>query len=287
MKPLKHSKIKNTMILFELLVQQLTMDTINNKESRALPILQKYFGKNTELAKELKLYTSLIEERMKSELHSDKLIDAILKMRTKLNNSSLKKQKYNLLNEIRSSFVEDEFFRTKVRNYKLYASIYKLFEYSEDDNPTDMVKSRICIVENLLSKESKQLEKLNDAATVLKKQPVEIREKAFEILVNKFNDKYGKLSTSQRNLLREYINNISDTEQLKGYLLQEASRIKKLLTKYSAKVVDKPTRIKLEEVIRFLSSYDGMKRVKEENVIGLLRFQELVLELHKLHGDKK
>ena len=40
----KHSKYKNTGILFELLVRQITADTLDGKDSPARKILKNYFG---------------------------------------------------------------------------------------------------------------------------------------------------------------------------------------------------------------------------------------------------
>ena len=51
---IKHSKYKNTGLLFELLVRQITADTLNGGSSPSLNILKKSFA-NTELGKEYKL----------------------------------------------------------------------------------------------------------------------------------------------------------------------------------------------------------------------------------------
>ena len=59
MSKLKNSKYKNTGILFELLVRQIASDILSNKEPQAATLVKKYFS-NTELAKEHKLYQTLI-----------------------------------------------------------------------------------------------------------------------------------------------------------------------------------------------------------------------------------
>ena len=53
---LKHSKCKNTGILFELLVRQIAADTLGGKNSLALEIIKFHFKKGTELTKELNFY---------------------------------------------------------------------------------------------------------------------------------------------------------------------------------------------------------------------------------------
>ena len=45
---IKHSKYRNTGILFELLVRRTTADLLNNQDSKAVKILNKHFT-NTEL----------------------------------------------------------------------------------------------------------------------------------------------------------------------------------------------------------------------------------------------
>ena len=67
MKNLKHSKYKNTAILFEMLVRKLTSETLTSDKTVTVEIIKKYFGKNTVLSKELQLYNSLIKESFKSE----------------------------------------------------------------------------------------------------------------------------------------------------------------------------------------------------------------------------
>ena len=63
MKSLRHSKFKNTGVLFELLVRQVASDTLNNIDSKAIVLIKKYFAKSTELSKEFNLYQTLIKEK--------------------------------------------------------------------------------------------------------------------------------------------------------------------------------------------------------------------------------
>jgi hypothetical protein len=135
MKKIKHSKFKNTAMLFELLTRQITSDIISSNESVAIQILKKFFNKNTELIKEYRLYKTLSDERFKSDTKANMLIEAALKARRGLNKNKLQNEKYELIKTIKENFEIDSFFQTKVNNYKLLASIYKIFEYNELDNP--------------------------------------------------------------------------------------------------------------------------------------------------------
>ena len=105
LKKTKHSKIKNTGLLFEFLVRQLTVDVLNDiKGNTALKIIKKRFNENTELGKELHLYTILLNEKFKSDKKGDYLISEALSTYNKINIQSLKREKYNLIKEIRGKY---------------------------------------------------------------------------------------------------------------------------------------------------------------------------------------
>ena len=89
MKKLKHSKYRNTGILFELLVRKLTSETMTSDKSLTIDIIKKYFGQNTELAKELQLYNNLVKEQYKSEAYALEFIRNVKDAHTKLNQSVL------------------------------------------------------------------------------------------------------------------------------------------------------------------------------------------------------
>jgi hypothetical protein len=276
MKKIKHSKFKNTGMLFELLTRQITSDIISANESVATNILKKFFNKNTELIKEYGLYKTLSEEKFSSESKSNMLIEAVLKARKKIDRKKLKEEKYQLIKTINESFDINAFFQTKVSNYKLLASIYKIFEYTELDNPSEITRSRITIIENMISDKKTTL--VEDQKTITS-EPKEIRLMTYKIMVEKFNNKYGELSTEQKAVLREYINNVSNANNLKVFIQKEATRLKEVLTNKTKKVSDKALRIKLSEVIDLLEQYKNIKNVEENHVSALLRYYDLANDL--------
>jgi len=276
MKKIKHSKFKNTGMLFELLTRQITSDIISANESVATNILKKFFNKNTELIKEYGLYKTLSEEKFSSESKSNMLIEAVLKARKKIDRKKLKEEKYQLIKTINESFDINAFFQTKVSNYKLLASIYKIFEYTELDNPSEITRSRITIIENMISDKKTTL--VEDQKTITS-EPKEIRLMTYKIMVEKFNNKYGELSTEQKAVLREYINNVSNANNLKVFIQKEATRLKEVLTNKTKKVSDKALRIKLNEVIDLLEHYKNIKNVEENHVSALLRYYDLANDL--------
>ena len=282
MKSLKHHKYKNTGVLFELLVRQLTADTLNNTESKAIPIIKKFFGKNTELAKELNLYQTLVKEKFTKEAKANHLIEAVITSRKAINNTILERQKYNLIKEIKNNYILEDFFNAKVNNYKVLASIYKVFEYSVADNPVESVNSKFTIAEHILGNTTKKSNStLNEMATFINEDK-DVRLMAYQILVDKFNEKYSNLDSAQKGILKEYINNVSDTVELRAFTLGKVKSLKSELNTLSKKVSDKVVKIKLTEVSNLLDTIASSKSIKESQILSLLRYCELVKELKKL-----
>ena len=276
----KHSKIRNTGILFELLTRQITVDVLNNdKKGSAANILKTFFNKNTQLGKEYELYRVLTVENYKSETKANHLVDAVLIARTKLNEASLKREKYNLIKEVRSKYDINDFFMARIPNYKVNASIYKLFSTKEDMNPQTETESRFTIVENITRKNLSTKKKENVMVEGYRKQEKDLRLLAYGILVDKFNKKYSSLSAEQRNLLKEYINNISNTNSLKELIESETVKVKKELQSYLPQVSDKVTKIKLKEAINQANTLMKGRIVEDKQVVTLMRYYQLVKEL--------
>jgi hypothetical protein len=278
MKKLKHSKYKNTGILFEMLVRKLTSETLTSNKSVTIDIIKKYFGKNTELAKELQLYNALVKEQFRSEAQGLDYIRTIKNAYAKLNQSILKRQKYNLVKEISEKFVFSDLSKIHINNYKALASIYMLFEYEETDNPKQLLECKNVILDNGLIVEKKSIVK-DPLMESFESQPKEIRLLTYKLLVDKFNDKYSTLSDRQKLILKEFINNITNTTKLREFVNKNFSVITEEITKMIPSVSDKTTQIKLAEVITLLQPLDKTQTVKDENVISLLQYYQLIEEL--------
>jgi chemotaxis protein histidine kinase CheA len=282
MKSLRHSKFKNTGVLFELLVRQVASDTLNNIDSKAIVLIKKYFAKSTELSKEFNLYQTLIKEKYSKGEKANHLIEAVLIAKSRLNQSILNRQKYNLIKEIKTNYGLEVFFKTKVNNYKPLAAIFKLFEYTIADNPVESVNNRYTIVEHITrSLKSSQLKELNEMSTFIK-QDKDIRLLSYKILVDKFNEKYTNLNEAQKTVLRQYINTVSDGVELKDFIVNEVNLLQKDLKRLTSKVTDKVTKIKLVEVSSILNKISSVKIIKDAHILSLLRYHELVKELKKI-----
>ena len=285
MKKLKHSKFKNTGILFELLIRQITADILDSSDSAANNLVRKYFAEDTILGREQRLYQMLMEETTKSEDGASNLLDAVLCEHKKLNKRTLSKLRYELVKEMKDVYPIDDFFRSKIRNYKTYASIYKLFESNKDDvfcDPKDLVESKNTIILGLCNnKNIKQgnVDELQDYA----QHNEDLRLISYKLLVDRFNEKYSELNEDQRMLLKNYINNISNTNSLREYINEQLPVIRGKIAKLSKNVDDKVVKIKLREVITQLSKVKEGRIVKDSQVSAVLMSYELIKELER-HG---
>ena len=281
---LKHNKFKNTGILFELLTRQITADIMSNKESAAVDIVKNYFSRG-ELAKEYKLYQALTKANALSEIKAETVLSSTIKLSERLNRTSLRKEKYNLIKEIKKHYDLEEFFKAKIHNYKAYAAVYNLIEAqisSEFIEPTFVIENKVTLLE-FLTKQNVDKNKVEDQVmTEYAAQDKNTRALISKIMIEKFNEKYANLLPEQRDVLKIYINKISNTVSLRDYVNESFANIKNTLTELTDKVVDQRTQIKLKELQSIIKPIDKNESVKDEDILNLLQFHELIHEIKSL-----
>jgi hypothetical protein len=278
----KHSKYKNTGILFELLTRQLTSDTITGNQSKSLSFLKKHFNSKTELLKEYKIYHTLATQKYNKDSQATMLIEELIKAHDRLNKSQLRREKYNLIKEIKDTYNVNDFFKAKISDYKVMASIYNLLE-NKNATALSIVDSKVTILEHITEKKSK-ISKKDTVLENFDKQDKDTRLLTYKVLLEKFNDKYSGLQDNQKTLLKEYVNSVSNSPALKSFLNQEIKEVKKDLSKYSKKVEDKAVAVKLNETKGMIKPLDKKSSVHDDNVINLLNYYELINELKTIHG---
>jgi len=278
---IKHSKFKNTGILFELLVRQIASDTISGADSAAIKLIKKYFSKS-ELTKEHKLYQALVSTKALTEGKAESLINATLEISSRLNRSALRKEKYNLIKDIREAYDIEEFFKSKINNYSQYAAAYNLIEAHnslEFVEPSQVIENKVTLLEHITRKEVNKENVKDRVLEEFAKMDKGTRILAYKMLLEKFNEKYGDMSPAQKTVLKEYINNISNTVKLREFVNESYIAIKAQITELSKLVVDKTIQIKLNEVVNLLKPLDKNQNVKDDNIIALLQFHQLIDEL--------
>ena len=283
---IKHSKYKNTGIIFELLVRQITADTLSGKNSKASNILKKFFVK-TELGKEYKLYETLSKYKNISEGKADMILTTIIESSKNLNRGTLKRQKYNLIKEIQKYYNLDEFFKTKLPSYKSFASLYTLIEIYNSEilsNPDQIISNKVTILESMTAAPVAAQKVEDDLMEEFKSYDKDLRILTYKVMLEKFNGKYGELNDDQKEVLKEFINSVDNTPKLKEYYNNKVTYLKEELTKLSTSVKNKAIQIKLTEVANILTPLSKTSNVNDDNLINLLQYCELLHELKNVQA---
>ena len=281
MSKFKHSKLRNTGLLFEFLLRQVTVDVLNKKkESPALKIIKKQFNEHTEIGKELALYNLVMTKKFKSDKKADFFLSEVIRQRGRLNNATLRREKYNIIASIKESYDVNQLFSSKVPNYKVFASVYKLFEGINEMGADEKTESYFIIVENVTTVKHTK----NKSYIPEEFKDKDLRILSYKTLLEKFNKKYTNLSDEQKHVLKEYISNISNTNNFSIFVETQIPKLKKKLNGKVKKVKDKVLKIKLQEAINCVDKFclNESKQTDDNSVVQLLRYYELDKELNKV-----
>lgn len=283
---IKHSKFKNTGILFELLVRQITADTLSGKNSEATNILKKYFSK-TELGREYKLYDSLLKRTNLTEGKAELVINTVLESSKQLNRTSLKKQKYNLIKEIKKHYNLEDFFKTKLPNYKAQAAIYTLIEsynLEKKISHEQIINNKLSLLEHLTASAIKVKENTDSFMNEFSSYDKDTRILTYKILLEKFNDKYAGFSDDKKLILKEFINSVDNTNKLKEFYNAKTEEIKNKLISLNKKTSNQVTKIKINEVTSLLVGLGKNDKVNNDHLVNLLQYCDLLEELQQVNG---
>jgi len=278
---IKHSKYKNTGILFELLVRQVTADTLNGANSAALKLIQKFFVKS-ELGKEYKLYETLAKNTSLTEGRANVMIQTLLETSKKLNRGTLRREKYNLINEIKKYYNLEEFFKTKLPHYKTFAAFYTLVEIQNSDVLVDadiIVSNKMTLLEHLSTSQIKTEEVEAEILKEFQSYDKDTRMLTYRILMENFNGKYTNLYESQKEILRQYINSVDSTPVLKEFYNSKVAEVKNALAELNLKVTNKAVQIKINEVTNLITELNKTSKVSSEDIVNILQYFELYEEL--------
>lgn len=274
----KHSKFKNTGLLFELLVRKITADTLEGKESPAINILKKYFL-NTELGKEYKLYEQLSKHKHLTEGKAELVINSLVETSSKLNRTSIRKQRYNLVKEIKEHYDIEKFFKVKISNYKIFAALNNLIENKASDevSPETVINNKMTLLEHLtkVPVEEKRDELLEEFQSYDK----DLRILTYRVLLEKFNDKYDGLKPAQKEVLKEIITSVDSPEKLKEIYNNRIPGIRTALTQKIKTISDEVVKIKLEEILKYVNPLEKNDKFSNDDIVNLLQYYELINEL--------
>jgi len=282
---IKHSKYRNTGLIYELLVKQIAADVLENKESKAIKILKKYYSGTSTLAKEYKLYEFVVKNNSVSQAKAETIISTITEVSRKFNQKTLKNQKYELISEIKENYNIEEFFSVEVRDYKALASLYCLLEAQNNADlvdPNFLVNNKTTLLEHLTSKKQNEKDVKDSLIEQYSKYDKDLKLLTFKILLEKFNDKYKDLLPEQKNILKEFITSVNSSKKLYSLVNKELKKISEEVEKLSKKVTDDIVKIKLDEVAKSIKPLAKTDKVTDSHLVNLMQYYDLVNELKKL-----
>jgi hypothetical protein len=282
---INHSKYKNTGILFELLIRQITNDTLDSKDSQATNILKKYFVK-TELGREYKLYETLLKKTSLTETKANIITNTLLDSSKSLNRGVIKRQKYNLIKEIQNHYDLNEFFNHKLPNYKVHAAFYTLLESYNSNiqtNPEQIINNKVTILEHLTAAQIKATKIKDEVMSEFEKSDKDVRFIAYKMLLENFNVKYDTLHTNQKIILKEYITSVDNTSRLKEFYTNKINELKTELADLNKKTKNKVTKIKINEIISIITPPLKNAKITDNDLVDLLQYYDLINELETVN----
>jgi hypothetical protein len=282
---IKHSKYKNTGLIFELLVKQITADTLLDRPSPAIKILKKFYTGNTALVKEYKLYEFILKNKGVGASKAETIVSTIVEVSRKFDSKTLKRQKYELISELKSHYDLEDFFSIKVESYKPLAALYCLLEAQNTTDlvdPSVFVDNKTTILEHLTQTKHSSEKVVNTLIEEYSKYDKDLRLLTYKILLEKFNDQYKDLLPEQKNILKHFITSVNSTNKLRTFVNEEITRLKGTVTKLTQKVTDEIVAIKLQEVSKSIQTIPANKKVDDSHLVSLMQYYDLVNELKHL-----
>ena len=282
---IKHSKYRNTGLIFELLVKQIAADTLNREQSPAVSILKEFYASRNSLAKEYKLYDLVTKSKGVSQRRAEAIVSTITEVSRKLNQNALKNQKYKLISEIKKHYDLDEFFSIQVRDYKPLASMYCLLEAQNNQelvDPKYLVDNKVTLLEHLTDKSQNSNDVKDTLIEEYSKYDKDLKLLTFKILLEKFNSTYKDLLPEQKNILKEFITSVNSKKRLHNIVNEELRKLSSEVSELTSKVTDEVVKIKLEEVARSIKTVKNTERIDDTHLVNLMQFYDLVNELKSL-----
>lgn len=282
MTKIKHSKYKNTGLLFNLLVKQLTADVLEGKDSSCAAIIKKYFHAGSPLSKENKLYQAVVGNTGSTANKANAVVSTVLEISRKLNKNSLSKLKYDLIKEIKASYDLDEFFTIKIPEYKVLAATYTLIEaHNTEDliDPDTIISNKTTLLEHMTQSTPTDEDSRESLIEEYSKYDDDLRLLTYRILLQKFNNKYKTLLPEQKVVLKEFVTSVSSTKKLKTFINQQITEIRENLQNLKESISDEILKIKLTELLNHVTEVKATEKVDDNHLVALMNYYELIEEL--------
>lgn len=282
---IKHSKFRNTGLIFELLVKQIAVDTLNNKDSAAVKIMRENFTGKSILGKEYKLYEFITKNKGVNQSKAEAIVSTIIEVSRRLSQPALKQAKYKLIADIKEAYNIEEFFGMQVRDYKALAALYCLMEAQNNSdivNPQVLVNNKTTILEHL-TKERQSEENVKDTLIEeYSKYDKDLRLLTMKMLLERFNETYKDLLPEQKKVLKEFITSANSNRRLLTVVNEEMEKLAGQIAKLAKNVNNKVVKIKLDEISKSIKPLTAKDKITDAHLVNLMQYYDLVNELSNL-----
>ena len=194
----KHNKKRNVGLLHEQLIRHASRMTVQgsiNEAHKAVNVVTDHFKKDSELLREFRLFSSLIHTRVDSRDLAARIVEESRRACTNHDSKKLMREKSLLIKDINHLLNEASFYDQRIPDYRIFATVQALLNEwrgSSRLSPAETVSYESKLIDHLTRDDEKTvLENTQNADPLV-----------LNIMIEKFNQKYGKsLTEDQRKIL--------------------------------------------------------------------------------------
>ena len=274
-----HNKKRNVGIIYEQLVSTISRALVEKNQTRAsaaLQIIRNHFTPGSELYKEFRLFNALIKTHVKSDALASRILSESKSAATNHNLVALDREKSKLIKEINYNLGKD-FYRTKVNDYKVLATVQSLLNDWRD--PSYDVSKRV----EYESKIHEWLTKEKVSQDISEMKTDNVNDLTVKIMRESFNKKFsGNLNESQKSLIKclvfegeldEY-----SKQSIVDLMTEQKEKAANLLKEYRTTCESEHVKSKIPTVLSLLESLNT-KDISDDNIVKCLSVTRLCDEL--------
>ena len=277
----KHNKKRNVGIVYEQLVAVVSQATVEGNQAmanNALRIIKKYFAPGTELYREFRLINSLVKTHVGSDALASRILDETKRAAISYDVHRLQSEKSALIGDINRTFQKESFYRTPVKNYKVFATIHTLLEDWRSKNPDIPRRLQYETVLHGWLLQEKSEPRVDGMKTV------GVNDLTVKIMRESFNKKFGNsLNESQRKLLQAIAFGGKSAELIAEMKDQKNSAIKSLQS-YKSQCDSRIVEQKIPGIVQILESLNP-EDASDQNVARFMTVSQLCDELMEKKND--
>jgi hypothetical protein len=284
----KHNKKRNIGLISEFFSRYIASAFIDERHEdieKANAIWKKHVAPGTEIHKELMLFNALHETTLKDRNVAHSLLERVKEEVKKQSQATLDKEKNSLINEIKRSLADDQFFNRNVDDYRTIASIQLLMNawrgIGFKGSLSDLALLEESIVDNMLRPKPEVAEELANICSA------DVDGLVVQIMAEKFNRKYAEsLNKEQAEIVCSYAFR-DRSKQAAGQLSQLLEKIRQSTLKHIKQSIvlesyGGPLTNKLKEIGQLIESggkYHDVTKISDDLITFYMSLSKLKEEM--------